>query len=65
VLSHVRWLQMLVLVNPVVYMSEGLRAALTAQVQHMPVVVILAALTAALGLMAYVGIRGFVRRVVN
>jgi ABC-2 type transport system permease protein len=65
VLSHVPWLQVLVLVNPVVYMSEGLRAALTAQVQHMPVVAILGALSAALALIGFIGIRGFVHRVVN
>ena len=28
-LTHIRWLQIGVLVNPIVYMSEGLRAALT------------------------------------
>jgi ABC-2 type transport system permease protein len=65
VLSHVPWLQALVLINPVVYMSEGLRAALTAQVRHMPVVVILTALSAALALIGFIGIRGFVRRVVD
>lgn len=36
-LSSIRWLQILVLVNPLVYMSEGLRAALTPEVTHMPV----------------------------
>jgi ABC-2 type transport system permease protein len=65
VLSQVPWLQMLVLVNPVVYMSEGLRAALTAQVQHMPVVAILTALSAALALIGFIGIRGFMHRVVD
>jgi ABC-2 type transport system permease protein len=65
VLSHVPWLRILVLINPVVYMSEGLRAALTAQVQHMPVTAILSALSAALALIGFVGIRGFVHRVVN
>jgi ABC-2 type transport system permease protein len=64
-LSHVRWLQILVLINPVVYMSEGLRAALTAQVQHMPVIAILAALLAALTVISFTGIRGFIHRVVN
>jgi ABC-type multidrug transport system permease subunit len=34
-LEHVRWLQIGVLVNPLVYVSEGLRAALTPQVPHM------------------------------
>ncbi len=34
-LEQVRWLQVAVLANPVVYMSEGLRAVLTPQVPHM------------------------------
>ena len=36
-LHPVRWLQILVMVNPLVYMSEGLRAALTPDLPHMPV----------------------------
>ena len=28
-LQHIRWLQIAVLINPMVYMSEGLRAVLT------------------------------------
>jgi hypothetical protein len=28
-LTHIKWLQIGVLINPIVYMSEGLRAALT------------------------------------
>jgi ABC-2 type transport system permease protein len=64
-LSHVPWLQVLVLVNPIVYMSEGLRAALTAQVQHMPVAAILTALLGALALIGFIGIRGFMSRVVD
>lgn len=62
VLSHVRWLQILVPVNPVVYVSEGLRAAPTEQVQHMAVAAILIPRSAALALTGYVG---FVRRFVD
>jgi ABC-2 type transport system permease protein len=61
----VPWLHILVLVNPVVYMSEGLRAALTAQVRHMPVAAIMTALSAALALIGFIGIRGFIRQVVD
>jgi ABC-2 type transport system permease protein len=39
-LTHIRWLQIGVLINPIVYMSEGLRAALT-PLPHMPPVLIL------------------------
>lgn len=42
-LDPVPWLQVGVLVNPLVYMSEGLRAALVPGVPHMPLIVILGA----------------------
>ena len=64
-LSKVQWLQVIVLVNPLVYMSEGLRTALTPQVPHMPIPLIFAALLVALGVMSFIGVKGFVRRVVN
>ncbi|MFI6520807.1 ABC transporter permease [Spirillospora sp. NPDC050679] len=35
-MDGVRWLQIAVLANPMVYVSEGLRAALTPQIEHMP-----------------------------
>jgi ABC-2 type transport system permease protein len=35
-LSPIPWLKYLVLANPLVYMSEGLRASLTPQLGHMP-----------------------------
>ena len=65
VLSHVRWLQFAVLLNPIVYMSEGLRAALTPDVPHMPSLLILAALLASLGVLGSFGIKGFLRRVIS
>ena len=36
-LRSIRWLQVVVLLNPLVYMSEGLRASLTPALPHMPV----------------------------
>jgi ABC-2 type transport system permease protein len=62
-LYKIRWLQMLVLFNPIVYMSEGLRAALTPALPHMPAWLILLALTLSLALLGAFGIRGFLRRV--
>ena len=56
---------MLVLVNPLVYMSEAFRMSLTSGVQHMPVEAIYAALVAFTALLAWVGIGGFRRRVVS
>jgi ABC-2 type transport system permease protein len=65
VLSHVRWLQFAVLVNPIVYMSEGLRAALTPAVPHMPSLLIILALLVSLGILGTFGIKGFLRRVIS
>jgi len=53
-----------VLVNPIVYMSEGLRAALVPG-QHMPEVLILGMLCFFLGLLGWLGLRGFLRRVIG
>lgn len=64
-LVHLRWLQYGVLVNPIVYISEGLRAALTPTMEHMPNVGILAALFFFLALLMWLGMRGFRRRVVS
>lgn len=64
-LNHIRWLQIFVLFNPIVYMSEGLRAALTPTLPHMPAALILAMLAASTGLLGWVGVRGFLRRVIG
>jgi ABC-2 type transport system permease protein len=64
-LQNIRWLQVAVLFNPIVYMSEGLRAAVTPGVNHMPVWAILLALTFFLGILGRFGIRGFLRRVIS
>jgi len=64
-LAPVRWLQILVLLNPVVYMSEGLRASLTTQLAHMPVWGFLTALSVGTVVVSWFGIRSFVRRVVG
>ena len=64
-LSHLKWLQMGVLVNPIVYMSEGLRAGLTPSMGHMPEVMILVMLTFFLVVLTWAGMRGFARRVLS
>ncbi|MGH9598370.1 MAG: ABC transporter permease [Terracidiphilus sp.] len=64
-LGKMPWIKFGVLFNPIVYMSEGLRAAVTPSIAHMPWWAIMAALvffTAALG---QVGLRGFLRRVIS
>ncbi len=64
-LHSIRWLQIAVLINPLVYMSEGLRTALTPEAPHMPVWATLAALLLCVGLLGYTGVRGFLKRVLS
>ena len=64
-LSQLRWLQYGVLINPIVYMSEGLRSALTPALPHMPPLLILTMLVFFLALLTWLGIRGFLRRVIG
>lgn len=64
-LDAIPWLQVAVLVNPLVYMAEAFRMALTPQFPHMPAVGIYAALVGLTALVAYAGIRGFERRVLS
>jgi ABC-2 type transport system permease protein len=64
-LTQMRWLQIAVLVNPIVYMSEGLRGALTTGLPHMNPAVVLVMLCVFLVLLTSLGIRGFLRRVIG
>ena len=64
-LSHIRWLQIAVLINPMVYMSEGLRAVLTPSLPHMPMWAVLLALVGGTAVFGYLGTRTFTRRVLN
>ncbi|WP_433974057.1 ABC transporter permease [Tunturiibacter lichenicola] len=64
-LTHIRWLQVGVLINPIVYMSEGLRAALTPTLPHMNPYLIVTMLLASLCLLTWLGIKGFLRRVIG
>jgi ABC-2 type transport system permease protein len=64
-LEHVPAMKYLVLINPLVYVSEGMRAALTPAVPHMGVAVTLTALIAISALFFWLGIRAFNRRAVG
>ena len=64
-LHHIRWLQIAVLINPMVYMSEGLRAVLTPVLGHMPMWGVLLALIGGTVVFAYLGTRTFTKRVLN
>lgn len=59
------WLQALVLLNPIVYASEGLRAALVPGVGHMPVLAIVLVLLLGTATIAGTGLRTFARRCVS
>ncbi len=64
-LSSIKWLQIGVLINPIVYISEGLRAALTPTTGHMPKDMILAMLIFFFALLTWIGLRGFANRVLS
>lgn len=63
-LAPIRWLQVLVLVNPLVYISEGFRAALTNS-PHMNLAAIYAVVIAFTAFLLWRGIAGFKKRVLS
>jgi ABC-2 type transport system permease protein len=63
-LEPIRWLQVAVLANPLVYLAEGLRAALT-DVPHMSLWAIYPVVIAATALFTWKGISGFKARVID
>ena len=64
-LHSIRWLQIAVLFNPMVYMSEGLRSVLTPGVGHLADWAILLVLVGGAVVIGYLGTRTFSRRVLN
>jgi ABC-2 type transport system permease protein len=44
-LKHIHWVQIMTLANPLTYLSEGMRTALTPQAEHMPLTTILTVAT--------------------
>ena len=54
-----------VLINPMVYVAEGLRGALTPTIPHMPVGVVLVALTAISVAFWMLGMRSFLKRAIG
>ncbi|MDQ4070927.1 MAG: ABC transporter permease [Actinomycetota bacterium] len=64
-LAPIGWLKAAVLVNPVVYMSEGFRASLSEGVGHMPLGIVVASLAGFSVLFTVLGIRGFRKRVLG
>ena len=64
-LGPIPWLKYALLVNPLVYMSEGFRAALIQDVNHMPLVAVYAALAGFAAVFTVLGIRGFKKRALS
>ncbi len=64
-LKAIPWLKVAVLVNPLVYMSEGLRIALTPDVPHMTPLASAGMLLILAVLLTALGVRSFRRRVVS
>ncbi len=64
-LERVPFIKYVVLINPLVYVSEGMRSALTPGVPHMPVAATLAALAVISALFLWLGLRAFDRRAIS
>jgi len=64
-LTPVLWLKYVVLINPLVYMSEGFRVALTEGVPTMPLLAIYGALGTFTVLFTVLGVTGFKKRVLS
>jgi ABC-2 type transport system permease protein len=64
-LSPIPWLKWSVLINPLVYMSEGLRASLTPSLPHMPIWGFSLALVLGVVGLTWLSLQTFQRRVVD
>jgi ABC-2 type transport system permease protein len=64
-LSPLAWLKWTVLVNPLIYLSEGMRLALTKGVPHMQVWAVYLAIAAFTAVFLKLGIDGFKKRVLS
>ncbi len=64
-LERIRWLQIVTLANPLVYVSEGFRAAVTPSLPHMPWPVSLSVLAVFCAGLMWLGMHGFRKRVLD
>ena len=60
----IHWLQIVVLVNPLIYVAEGMRAGLT-NISHMPLYVVYPVLVGFCAIFLTLGLRNFSRRVLS
>jgi ABC-2 type transport system permease protein len=64
-LDKVPVVKYVVLVNPLVYVSEGMRASLTPALPHMPLPIVLAMLLVLTGIFGWLGVRTFFKRAIG
>lgn len=64
-LDTLRWFQVLTALNPLTYVSEGLRGTLTPTTPHLPVALCALVLVGFLALFTATGVRGFLRRALD
>lgn len=61
-LAHLRWFQVLSALNPMTYVSEGLRGMMAPSVPHISVWICFVVAVASLAVLTAVGMAGFIRR---
>ncbi|TWP48724.1 ABC transporter permease [Lentzea tibetensis] len=64
-LDNLRWFQIICALNPLTYVSEGMRAELAPGVPHIPFVICLTVLTVATVGFGLLGMRGFMKRALD
>jgi ABC-2 type transport system permease protein len=64
-LARLRWFQVVTAANPMTYVSEMLRGALTPQVPHIEPWICIVVLFGAIALLLALGVRGFYRRAID
>lgn len=64
-LDDLRWFQVLSALNPLTYVSEGIRAALVPEVPHLPLWLCTVVALAATVLFGVLGVKGFLRRALD
>jgi ABC-2 type transport system permease protein len=64
-LHVIPWLQYAVLLNPLVYIAEGMRAALTPGMPHMPLAAVVTGLVVLCTIFTYFGINRFMKRAIG
>lgn len=62
---HLRWFQLVTAVNPITYVSEGMRGALVPNIPHIPGWICLLALVGSLAIFGTLGMLGFRRRAID